>query len=219
MTLAFDPSDDMAQAADGLEAVTLRRRGSTPGSPGTTIAHALRRNVSLREAAASAGHYTTSDVTWHLPVAELDEAPRLGDLICGGDGRHWTVLEVRSTTLGTRWRCTARSLAVVYGLDDVITILKATYVMGDCGAAEATWLTWRTGVRARIQPVQSSVGSQHEARRTTTRYQIFMEGELALDQTHRILGPDGTIYKVLGTSGAERLGELQTIEAETTPWP
>ena len=35
MTLAFDPSDDMAQAADGLEMVTLRRRGSTPGGPGT----------------------------------------------------------------------------------------------------------------------------------------------------------------------------------------
>ena len=58
MTLAFDPSNDLVQVADGLEAVTLRRRGSTPGGPGTTIAHALRRSVSTREAAASDGRYT-----------------------------------------------------------------------------------------------------------------------------------------------------------------
>ena len=72
---------------------------------------------------------------------------------------------------------------------------------------------------ARIQPDQSGIASQHEARRTTTRCKIFIEEQLALDQTHRIEGPDGTIYKVLGVTGAERLGELQTIEAESTPWP
>ena len=43
MTLAFDPTNDLAQVADGLETVTLPRRGSTPGGPGTTITHALRR--------------------------------------------------------------------------------------------------------------------------------------------------------------------------------
>ena len=219
MTLAFDPSDDLAQVADGLETVTLARRGSTPGGPGTAITHALRRSMTMREAAASDGRYTVHDVVWHLPVAELVEPPRLGDMIQSGDGRQWTVLEVRGATLAARWRCTTRSLAVVYGLDNTITILQATYVKGDGGAAEATWLTWRTGVRARIQPDQSSIASQHEARQTTTRCKIFIEEQLALDQTHRIEGPDGTIYKVLGVTCAERLGELQTIEAESTPWP
>ncbi len=219
MTRDCDLSDDLGRIADGLEAVTLARRGSTPGGTPAAIAHALRRSVSMREAAASDGRYTTADVTWHLPVAELGQSPRLGDLIRSGDGRQWTVLEVRLTTLGTRWRCTTRSLAVVYGLDDTITILKATYVQGEGGAAEATWIPWRTGVRARIQPVQSRPGSQHESRQTITRCQIFVEDELALNPTHRIAGPDGTIYKVLGVTGAERLGELQTIEAEVTPWP
>ncbi len=219
MTLAFDPSDELAQIADGLEAVTLARRGSTPGGAAATIAHALRRAVSVREAAASDGRYTAGDVTWHLPVAELAAAPRLGDLVRSGEGRQWTVLEVRLTTLGTRWRCTTRSLAVVYGLDDTITILKPTYVQGTGGAAEATWLPWRTGVRARIQPVRSTPGSQHESRQKITRCQIFVEEEFALDPTHRIAAADGTIYKILSVVGAERLGELQTIEAETTPWP
>jgi hypothetical protein len=219
MTRDFDPSDDLGRIADGLEAVTLARRGSTPGGAPAPIAHALRRSVSMREAAASDGRYTAADVTWHLPVAELAQSPRLGDLIRSGDGRQWTVLEVRLTTLGTRWRCTTRSLAVVYGLDDTITILKAAYVQGAGGAAEATWLPWKTGVRARIQPLRSSPGGQHESRQVIARCQIFVEEELALSPAHRIAGPDGTIYKVLGVTAAERLGELQTIEAEVTPWP
>ena len=95
MTSDCDLSDDLGRIADGLEAVTLARRGSTPGGTPAPIAHALRRSVSIREAAASDGRYTTADVTWHLPVAELGQAPRLGNLIRSGDGRQWTVLEVR----------------------------------------------------------------------------------------------------------------------------
>ena len=33
------------------------------------------------------------------------------------------------------------------------------------------------------------------------------------------IGPDGTIYKIKAVNAAERIGELQTIEAEVTPWP
>ena len=219
MALNFDPSADFAAAADGAEAVTLQRRGSAPGSPGTDVAHALRRAVTTREAAESNGYYTASDVTWHLPTEELGDAPELGDVITDGDGRHWTVLEVQLATLRTRWRCATRSLAIVYALDDTITVLKATYVKDDGGAAEPTWWPWKTGVRARIQPQAAKADSEHQARQTTARYRIFVEEDLAVDHTHRIEGPDGAIYKITGVTGAERIGELQTIEAEVTPWP
>jgi hypothetical protein len=39
----FDPSSDLSTVADGLETITLLRRGRTPGDAGTVIAHALRR--------------------------------------------------------------------------------------------------------------------------------------------------------------------------------
>ena len=71
----------------------------------------------------------------------------------------------------------------------------------------------------RIQPVQSQAENRHESRQATAKFLIFVEEELALDPTHRIEGPDGAIYKVLAVRGAERLGELPTIEAELTPWP
>ena len=146
MTLAFDPSDDLVRVADGLETVTLRRRGSLPGGPGLRIARALRRSVTTREAAASDGRYTTSNVVWRLPAADLPEPPRPGNVIAGGDGRQWTVLETHRTGLDAGWRCAARSLALVYGLDDAVSILQATYAKGLGGEAEPTWIPWRTGV-------------------------------------------------------------------------
>jgi chitodextrinase len=216
MTINLDPAGDCA-VADGLEAVTFHRRGETPGAPGVVIPSALRRVVSVKEAVQSGGHYTTSDVVWHLPVAELIEVPRLGDVIAESAGQHWTVLEVQLVALRTRWRCAARSLAVVYGLDDTITVLRADYSKGSGGAAQAAWLTWRTGVRARIQAAAVTMGSAHLARRAAKQFQVFVAEELPLDDRYRIVGPDGTTYRILGTSGAERIGELQTIQVEVTP--
>lgn len=228
MTVSFDPDADFARVIDGLETVTLRRRGS---SAATVVTHALRRAATTREATLhnrystrkrevpSDGRQTASEVAWHLPTEQLSDAPRLGDAIVDVDGRRWTILDVQLTTLGSRWRCATCNLAVAYGLDDTITILKATYVKGDGGAAEAIWRPWKTGVRARIQPAAAEMGTQHRSRRTTTRYQIFVEEDVAVDHGHCIQGPDGTVYKVRGTLGAQRIGELQTIDAEVTPWP
>jgi len=223
----LDPSADFAQVIDAAEAVTLLRRGSDPGAPGTTVAHALRRAIAAAEAGVvnrndvkkrmpSNGQYMASDVAWHLPAAELPEAPRLGDVILDAAGQRWTILEVKQVTLGARWRCGARNLAVAHGLDHTITVLKAVYAKGSCGAAEAAWRTWKTGVRARIQPAEVKVETSGYARQIAARFRIFVADDLDLDQTHRILGPDGTAYRIVGSLGAERIGELQVIEAEVT---
>lgn len=225
MTIDFDPTDDFADIVDGTEAVTLKRRGT---SSETAIANALRRAVDTHEAAArnlyntwkkpaSAGRHTAGDVIWHLPKEQLSVAPRLGDLIVDADNARWTVLEVGLATLETRWQCFARNLAVVHGLDDTLTILKATYAKGSGGAAEPAWNVWKTGIRARIQPAEVAVDVENQARRITQRFQIFVEEDVALDHNHRIQGPDGTVYRIRGTTGAQRIDQVQTVDAEVTP--
>jgi hypothetical protein len=214
----FDPTDDLVSVADGAEAVTLLRRGRTPGDAGTAIAHALRRAITAGEAAIittgdvrkqvpSGGRQLADDVVWHLPVAELPDAPRMGDAILDGDGRRWTILTVKRATLGSRWRCETRDLAIAVGLDDTISVQRTT------GGSSPTWQTWKTGIRARIQPIQTIIDSDAETPSTTTRYRIFVEENIELDHTCRICGPDGTVYTVAGAIGAERIGELQVIEA------
>lgn len=214
--MTFDPSQDFADVIDAAEAVTLVPRG---GSASTAIAHALPRAVSTRESIASNGQYTTADVRWHLPVTECAAQPAIGDVILDGDCVRWTVMEVQKATVGTRWVCTCRDVAIAYGLSDTITILRATYAKGDGGATEPTWTTWKTGVRARIQPEQAEMAVELDLRHTVRRVAIYVAEQLELDHRHRIKAQDGTVYKVTGYTAAERVGELETIAAEETPWP
>ena len=79
---------------------------------------------------------------------------------------------------------------------------------------EPTWRTWKTGVRARIQPIETKITTAADTPTTTTPYRIFVEENLELDHTCSIRGPDGTIYTITDVIGAERIGELQVIEAK-----
>ncbi|MCE5269056.1 MAG: hypothetical protein LLG00_14370 [Planctomycetaceae bacterium] len=216
----FDPSNDLAALADGTEPVTLLRRGCDSGSSGTLIPHALRRASTSSEASvvgrgdvhknpATGGRCTTAGLVWHLPTAELPDSPSLGDVILDRRGERWTVMTVKRTTLGTRWRCESRNVSVTYGLDDTISVLKAV-----AGLGGTTWQTWKTGIRARIQLSDSNIVTDADTPYTTRHFRIFIEEELQLDHTCGIRGPDGTLYAITGTVGGDRIGELQVIEAE-----
>ena len=216
----FDPSDDFVAITDGAEAVTLLRRGSTLGTAGTVIAHALRRAMTAGEApvlnrgdvrknVASSGRHIAATVVWHLPIAELPAAPGLGDWILDGDGHRWAILTVKRATLGARWRCETKNVAIAFGLDDTITVLKNVNTV-----SEPIWRTWKTGVRARVQPSEVKIVSDETTASTTTSYRIFVEEDLELDHTCCIRGADGTIHTITRALGAERIGELQVIETQ-----
>ncbi|MGD0382454.1 MAG: head-tail adaptor protein [Thermoguttaceae bacterium] len=224
MPANFDPSADFSRVADNTEAVTLLRRGAASGEAGTVVLHVLRRATQSGEFAAknrdesrryvnSDGQCIAADVDWHLPAAELEAPPSIGDMILDGDGRRWTILELELIMLRTRWKCSARELTIAYGLDDTVVILKAEYAKSDAGAAEPAWQIWRTGVRARIQPVEVKVDVENSARCATSTYRIFLQDDLMLDHTHRIRGADGTVFQITAVTGSARLGELQTVEA------
>ena len=209
MASSFDPGSDFARIADGLEAVTLVRQGS----PQTiALAHALRRAVSQRDRGKSAGQYTSADAVWHLEAAELAEPPRPGDVLLDGQGRRWTVLRVQRQTFGGRWRCFARDLAVAAGLDNTIDIEKATFTPGAGGAQEPLWEPWRTGVAARIQPLESRVTQDADRTTTQTRFKVFIAENLDVDHTCRIKGPGGAIYRVVGARGLGRIDRLMEID-------
>ena len=205
----FDPSDDFSNLVDGLTSATVTR----PGSSATTeVTHALRRPIRTREAEKSEGRYTASDVVWHLPSSEISTPPRPGDVIVDEDGRRWTVLDVEKTTLDGRWRCVARNLAVVHGLDQYVDVEKATYAKGDGGADQPTWQVWKTGLRAKIQPAQVEVRDEHDGRATAAGFKVFLAEDVAVDHTHRIKGPDGAVYRVTGCRKADRIDALVEID-------
>jgi hypothetical protein len=205
----FDPTNDFAETTDGLTPVTVTRPG---GSTSNEVTHALRRPIRTREAERSGGRYTASDVTWHLPASELSFAPRPGDVIVDAEGQRWTVLDVTQTTLGARWRCVSRNLAIVHGLDEYVDVEKATYAKGVGGADEPTWHTWKTGLRAKIQPARILVRHGHQRRVTAAGFKVFLLEDVALDHTCRIKGSDGTRYRVVGCRKADRIDALAEID-------
>ena len=205
----FDPTDDFSNTSDGLTSLTVTRPG---GSASSEVTHALRCPIRTREAEKSGGRYTASDVTWHLPASELSAAPRPGDVIVDAEGQRWTVLDVAESTLSGRWRCVSRNLAVVHGLDEYVDIEKASYTKGVGGADEPTWRTWRTGLRAKIQPARVRVEHQHERGVTMTGFKVFLAEDVPVDHTCRVKGSDGTVYRVVGHRNADRIDALAEID-------
>jgi hypothetical protein len=205
----FDLTSDFSNVSDGLTSVTVTRPG---GSAGSDVTHALRCPIRTREAEKSGGRYTASDVTWQLPASELSAAPRPGDVIVDAEGQRWTVLDVAESTLSGRWRCVSRNLAVVHGLDEYVDIEKASYTKGVGGADEPTWRTWRTGLRAKIQPARARVEHQHKRGGTTAGFKVFLLEDVPVDHTCRVKGSDGTVYRVVAHRNADRIDALAEID-------
>ena len=220
MAVTFDPSTDFEDIVDGLEAVTLVRRGSSS----TAIDNALQRAITDEEIAASDGSVQAGDVRWHFPTVEAVTTPRMGDVVLDAGGDRYTILSVQHATLENRYRCISRNLRVVYRLDDTVDILQASYVKGPGGAMEVDhWDVFKAGIRARVQPMQSDIGEEYEARRTVKAVEVLVEvdiePQLDLTQQHRVRASDGALYKVTGYAGAEQIGDVPRILAEETPWP
>ena len=211
MSVGFDPSTDFQDITDGLETITLDRRGS---SDNVTVTAALQRMISTRELRATGGSPLSSDgklqsgdVRWHLPNAQVTTMPRMGDWIEDVSGNRFQILMVDNSTLQNRWMCAARNLRVAYGLEDTITIERATYAKGDAGAFEDDYKIWKTGVRARIQEDVADMEVDAGAKRTTKEINILLEDDYDIRQSDRIKDRRGTFYRIAGTIQKADIGQ------------
>jgi hypothetical protein len=208
--MGFDPTNDFSVVVDGLEAVTVLWPG---GGSGTTVTHALRRRGVLREAETSDGQATADNVVWHLPTAELPQRPQPGHWVVDACGERFAILQVREDVFASRWRCVTRNLSLAHGLDQYVDIEKAVYSKGAGGADQPAWQLWRSGIAARIQPLDATVAGQEERLATALRVKILVAENLALDHTQRIRAADGAVYSVTGCRAPERIDALQEIDA------
>lgn len=199
--MTFDPSLDLIGVVDFVESASLVRRNGDA----VAVARATRLPLVTRDLAASNGQVVAADAIWRLPAVECPDSPEPGDAILDESGRRWTVLSVHGNPVLGWWKCECRDVAVAHGLDDAVTIERTDPQQGDGGSVEPVWRTWRTGVRARIQPADS---------KTTAKFSVFVAETLAVDASCRIRAADGSLYRITGYRSAERLGELQIIEAE-----
>jgi hypothetical protein len=209
----FDLSTDFAEVIDGGETVTLRCSSNDGALPLAVVAPALRRRVTAREAAASGHRYALGDVVWHLPAAMLPVTPRLAEVIVDGSGRWWTILQLQLDTLQSRWRCVTRDMAIAAALDDVVAVLKATYTKDADGVAHADWRVCQTGLRAKIEPTAVAFKPDTAGAQSLAQCRIYIQSDFTFDETHRLQGPDGAVYKITAVQSPQRIGELRSIDA------
>ena len=202
MTLSFHAAADFARLVDGLEAVTLARRGGAV----TSSLDGRRTASSISEAAPSA--------TWDLAQAECPTPPSPGDALIDAAGSRWTVLAIHPAVHTGRWKCACLNLAIQYGLDDTVSVDESERISQPGGGVSLTWGAWRTGVRARIQPLRATVHNELEPPQSVRTYRIYLAEELPLDHRHRIRAADGALYGVTAYSAAAALDSLPYVDTE-----
>lgn len=206
MTLATDIAGDFALVADNLEAATLKRPGS---SATTAITNALRRAISTDQAAESQGKYTRSDVVWHFPVSE--GTPHVGDILVPttAPSERWTILDYSKETLGARWRCVCRDIAIAFGLSQVFTIRQVQTKRGprDAAADYSQFKEVRTGFRGKLQvdSITPEVSDGRQGGTVTARFYMYEAFEL--DGTHLVVEANGTEWGVESYLGLEEIGQ------------
>ncbi|MCH8047495.1 MAG: head-tail adaptor protein [Planctomycetes bacterium] len=212
----FDPATDFPDVVDRLEAVTVADVSAATNTP---VASALRRAVTTREAAASEGKYTESDVVWHLPASLLTSPPAVGDTITDAAATVWTILEVQQAAADSRWRCVARVAAIDGGFNETIDIQLATWNKGSAGAATPAWANVQTGLSARIQPHRMDIRAEHGRRTVRTTHRIYVSQQVSVNENHRIKDGGGGVYHVVASEKSDRIDALMVIHVVQTPWP
>lgn len=213
MNLLLDVSGD-GTLWDGQQSVTLHHaNGST-----ATVTLALRRQIGTREAAASGGKYLADDVVWHLPASQIADRPLPGAVIVDAALLRWVVQAVQQQSWDSRYRCIARRLSIADGLDQLITLERASWSKSLSGAPVATWHLLRSDIAARVQPIDTQVRATLGQRWLRATHRIYLAEPLELDGDCRIKHGT-TVLQVLGTEHADQINQLLTVWAVITPWP
>ena len=84
---------------------------------------------------------------------------------------------------------------------------QAAWTKDPHGAPLAVWSTYRTGVRARVQPVEADVRQERDQHLTHRRYRVFVAEPLVLGDNFRLLR-DGRLYHIVGYDRPQRIDEL-----------
>lgn len=210
MALTYSFSSDF-DIVDGLtEAVIADENGGR-----SVDMSAVVHPVSFREAEVSDGRYTTSDVAVEFPVTDVTDSihPQIGGLITI-ERNSWVIIDRVQKSVTGIWRCVCRRLVVRDELDTLITIQQATWQKNSHGIQQATWTDAYSNIRARIQRLQADHKTEARQRHVEAEYEIYCEKQIIVGQNHRVLGPDNTVYRVLGYRQPDSLNGLFTILAE-----
>ena len=209
MTIKIDFSNDLAQIANQLETVTLRRADSTQQ---WTVVGALGRRGATQESEPSGGTVLKDDAVWHLPIEQSGVQPRLGDIVIDQQGNRWTILEAQHLTQLGRWKCTTRELRIAHGCHDLVDVDRP--VWGDLGAGPVivAWTRICSALPVKIQPDKLTMDASTTPPTKHLAYRIVLSESIPLEPDDRLTATEGTSFRVKSVQQANRIDVLPVAQ-------
>ena len=204
-----------ARRFDGVEPVLIVRTGSEVVVP---IAHALRSQVTIAEAAASGGALTQRDAKWSVPVDETHGLePRVGDVLAERSrSRLWTIVAVDQLSMAGRWRLWCR--AAWLGIAEELAVLqRPTAGLDSTRAPIDAWETASAAATISVQDLTTALALSGDRETTERRYRVFTEAEI--EAGWRVVRSSGEVLNVASVTSGTFLGSTRIVDATSARTP
>lgn len=201
--------DDFLSVVDELQPLTLLRRGGDSLElPGARL---VRHQITA--APETAGGLLIDEAVWDAPWPPEERLPTLGDKLRNASGCCGIVVGYESLGPGQRLRCRARKTSI--GQADSVLARIDQAVWDDLGSGPEVvgWQTWLPAVKAHIRPVSTTVDSGSSSPTAEKEFDITLQFEEELDENHRVIGPDGVVYRVDRFRYPDEFEGLPVVEA------
>jgi hypothetical protein len=201
---------DDYKVLDGLETVTYCTLHDGQISRWPFHNSALRRALTQHELFASAGSYTSQDVSWVLPNW-FGLQPKPGDWLQDLKGDCWTILTVNWWALRRTWQLVTRNLALNAGLNQEISVWRALHRADSTSSDTPIWACVYSSVPARIQETDAAALEEQGKRLTWRSYTVILGHKLVLTVNDQIRDKHGRIYEVVSWAHLDRIDELPQV--------
>ena len=142
----------------------------------------------------------------------------MGSRLIDAHGVEWTVLEVERKELIGTFTATCRRLEIEETLDDLATVLHATYTKAAAGDAKPHWKVVAKDVPARFQPMTEEAIVLLGAEDTREMYRVTLAREVPIDLSDdaadlaggqwRLVDSKGQRYRITQYLNRERIDRL-----------
>lgn len=212
MGFQFDFSTDF-NTLDNLQSLTLK----IAGQANQVIPFAQDHPPDWKDPDQAGGNVLEGDRFWVWQIAATPTQPPLGSILTDSSGANWTILNLtkKQTPQGV-WTAHCRNLSIVYGLNNLATVLQASYTKSPGGEALPIWNTILTGIPARFQPVETEAQILEDSEWPKTTYHVFLGVDIfapsipvePASADYRLVDTAGRRYRIMQYQRAERIDVL-----------
>jgi hypothetical protein len=211
MSFQFDFTADF-YSLDNLQPLTLRIAGQADQA----IPAALDGPAEWKDPDRAGGDVLEGDQMWIWPIVTTPARPPLGSLLIDRYGTAWTILSVTRKDAVRVWEAYGRNLSVVHGLNDLASVLKASYVKSPGGEALPTWTQVLSGVPARFQPSAQTAQILEDSEWPKTEYHVYLGVDIFAPEVpvepasadYRLVDSAGRHFRIVQYQRAERIDAL-----------